>query len=84
MLHYCQHCEYKSNHKWLVRRHMNAKHKQHQIQSQSRAPTSMSVGPNTQYGYDGSTSHQHVSNPHPYVHPYLNNANQQRNTYPQQ
>ena len=83
MLHYCRHCEYKSNHKWLVRRHMNAKHKQHQTQSQSRAPTSMSVGPNTQYGYDGSTSHQHVSNPHPYVHPYLSHANQQVNTYPQ-
>ena len=85
MLHYCQHCEYKSNHKWLVRRHMNAKHKQHQTQSQSRAPTSMSVVPNTQYAYGGSTSHQHqhVSNPHPYVHPYLSHANQQVSTYPQ-
>ena len=24
-----------------------------------------------------------ASNPHPYVHPYLNNNNQQPNTYPQ-
>ena len=75
MLHYCRHCEYKSNHK----------HKQHQNQSQSRAHTSMSVVPNTQYAYGGSTSHQHqhVSNPHPYVHPYLSHANQQVSTYPQ-
>ena len=29
--------------------------------------------PTTQYGHHGSTSHQHVSNPHPYAHPYINN-----------
>ena len=27
-------------------------------------------------------THKYASNPHPYVHPYLNHANQQPNTYP--
>ena len=61
-----------------------------------RAPTTISVGPNRptapaqrmgiQYGnsVQAATYHQHAYNPHPYVHPYLNNANQHPNTYPQQ
>ena len=55
MFHYCAHCEYKSHHKWVLRRHMNAKHKNknhfEMIQAQnqyhgpySRAPTTISVG----------------------------------------
>ena len=28
-------------------------------------------------------THKYPSNPHPYVHPYLNHANQQPNPYPQ-
>jgi hypothetical protein len=53
MFHYCAHCEYKSHHKWVLRRHINAKHKNHfemsQAQNQyygpySRAPTTISVG----------------------------------------
>ena len=27
MIHYCDQCEYKSVHKWSVRRHMQTKHK---------------------------------------------------------
>ena len=27
MIHYCAHCEYKSPHKWVIRRHVNTKHK---------------------------------------------------------
>ena len=52
MFHYCAHCEYKSQHKWVLRRHINAKHKNHSEMSQaqnqyygpySRAPTTISV-----------------------------------------
>ena len=64
----------------------------------SRAPTAISVGPNgpraptivsvpqqrmgVQYG--SGVQPPTTSNPHPYVNPYLNNNNQQPNTYPQQ
>ena len=105
MFHYCAHCEYKSHHKWVLRRHMNAKHKnennfemsrgQNQYHGPySRAPTTISVGPNgpraptivsvplqimgVQYGSGAQPAT--TSNPHPYVHPYLNNNNQQANT----
>jgi hypothetical protein len=27
MVHYCAHCDYKSNHKWCVKRHQSRKHK---------------------------------------------------------
>ena len=26
MIHYCGHCDFKSNHKWVVRRHADTKH----------------------------------------------------------
>ena len=35
------------------------------------------------HDFQEPNSHQHVSNSHPYVHPYINNTNQQVNTYPQ-
>ena len=53
-----------------------------------RAPTKISVGPNLQrapttvsipplYGnaVQAAATHQHTSNPHPHVHPYLNHTN---------
>jgi hypothetical protein len=120
MFHYCAHCDYKSHHKWVLRRHINSKHKNHsemtQAQNQyhspySRAPTTISVGqdggraPTTYYApgpevgrapstvsvppqrmgvQDGSGVQPATAyNPHPYVHPYLNNNNQQAYTYPQ-
>ena len=27
MMHYCSYCDYKSNHKWVVTRHLNAIHR---------------------------------------------------------
>ena len=35
MLHYCEQCDYKSAHKWSVRRHMQTKHKHGNDQSAS-------------------------------------------------
>ena len=32
MIHYCAHCEFKSNHKWVVRRHLEKKHPSQVVQ----------------------------------------------------
>ena len=32
MIHYCAHCEFKSNYKWVVRRHMEKKHANQVVQ----------------------------------------------------
>jgi hypothetical protein len=97
MLHQCSYCTYHTTVKYNLRRHIKNKHENKPNrapttlsvgQDGGRAPTTVSVPPQrmgVQYGngFQAATSHQHASNPHPYVHPYLNNANQQHNTYPQ-
>ena len=38
MIHYCEHCDFKSNHRWVVRRHADAKHSdaQHKFYSNNK------------------------------------------------
>ena len=92
----CSYCHLTSKKKWKIQVHETRKHKSDSrapnVMSVGpngpRAPTTVSVPPQqmgVQYGsgVQAATSHQHAYNPHPYVHPYLNNANQQPNTYPQ-
>ena len=88
MIHQCQYCNYQSHYKWVVRRH-EEKHRAIQTGSGPyQATTKMSVGPNQQrapttvsipplYGnaVQAAATHQHTSNPHPHVHPYLNHTN---------
>ena len=75
MFHFCAHCEYKSHHKWLVRRHMNTKHKNdnhfeiNPAQNQYhgpyyRAPTTISVGS------DGGLAQTTGTVPHSSQHAY--------------
>ena len=41
-----------------------------------RAPTTVSIPPLYGNGVQAAGTHQHTSNPHPHVHPYLNHTNQ--------
>ena len=69
------------------RKHQNQSTFNGYAQRETRKGVQCGSGSHTsqyRYGVQAATSHQHASNHHPYVHPYLNNANQQPNTYPQQ
>ena len=56
MIHYCDQCDYKSAHKWSVRRHMQAKHKHvarkhgndHSAPSQAGSGAVKSIQPDSQ------------------------------------
>ena len=64
MIHYCEQCDYKSAHKWSVRRHMQAKHKliarknvnDHSAPSQTGSGT---VAPMEQTGPSHSPNEKH-------------------------
>ena len=55
MIHNCSYCNYESHHKWVVRRHMEIKHQNQNIQNnQLQQP----LGPQLKTSYMQSNSHQ--------------------------
>ena len=72
----CNYCPLTSKKKWNIQVHEARKHTAHSSASKRR-------GVMYGTGVQAATYNQHVSNPHPYVHPYLNNANQQPDARPQ-
>ncbi len=81
-MHQCNHCDYKSERIWCINRHTKAKHGAIQTGSGpyqpptkisvdpnlQRAPTTVSIPPLYGNGVQAAATHQHTSNPHPYVH----------------
>ena len=57
MLHYCEYCEYKSNHKWVVTRHTQSKHEIGSIVQQNviHPPSNIQNQHNSQYGTGENT-----------------------------
>ena len=58
MLHYCEYCEYKSTHKWVVTRHTQSKHEIGSIVQQNviHPPSNIQNQHNSQYG-PGENTH---------------------------
>ena len=56
MIHHCSYCNYKSNHKWVVTRHVNNVHK-----NEGRAPTS-TIQPNVGNYLAKEMNYKHESN----------------------
>ena len=87
--HTCGKCNFSTSRKFNLVRHFERKHQTQSTfnghEKQGKRVQNGRGSHTSQYGcgVQAETSHQHVSNPHPYVHPYLNHANQQPNTYPQ-
>ena len=86
-VHSCNYCSYQSDRLYNLKVHHKNKHGNQPYQATtklsvghngSQAPTIVSIPP--LYSVQSAATHQHVSNPHPYVHPYLQ---QQPNPYPQ-
>ena len=59
MIHYCEHCDFKSNHRWVVRRHADTKHShaQHKSYSNNKIPVIVNQSLPTQVGYVALTSY---------------------------
>ena len=57
MLHYCEYCEYKSKHKWVVTRHTQSKHEIGSIVQQNviHPPSNIQNQHNSQYGTGENT-----------------------------
>ena len=75
MIHHCSYCNYKSNHKWVVTRHVNNVHK-----NEGRAPTS-TLQPKVGNYSEKEMNYQHESNNQvPYIqYSSKTNTNQQYN-----
>ena len=75
MIHHCSYCNYKSNHKWVVTRHVNNVHK-----NEGRAPTSI-LQPKVGNYSAKEMNYQHESNNQvPYIqYSSKTNTNQQYN-----
>ena len=69
MIHHCSYCNYKSNHKWVVTRHVNNVHK-----NEGRAPTSILQPKVVNYSAKGMNYQQESNNQDPYIQ-YSNKAN---------
>ena len=67
MIHYCGHCDFKSNHKWVVRRHTDTKHGESLISNDNSVPNTVSgnnqsnVAPTTQYGMEPTSHYESIS-----------------------
>ena len=69
----CPHCTYKSNHKWVVTRHMDSKHKVQQPQVEGYDPQyrrHIESPPNFQQSVNLPYPAQHPYNPQPVGHLY--------------
>ena len=89
-MHNCNYCSYQSDRLYNLKVHQRNKHGNQPYRAPtkmsvgpygSRAPTTVSIPPLYSNGVQAEATHQHVSNPHPYVHPYI--QQQQSNSYPQ-
>ena len=68
----CPHCSYESNHKWVVTRHMNSKHKVQQPQVEGYYPHHQGYVESPQYQQSVNLPYptQHLYNPQPVGHLY--------------
>ena len=83
-VHSCNYCSYQSDRLYNLKVHHKNKHGNQPYRATtkmsvgSKAPTTVSIPP--LYGVQEAATHQHVSSPHPYAHPYIQH---QPNPYPQ-
>ena len=84
-VHSCNYCSYQSDRLYNLKVHHKNKHGNQPYQATtkmsvgpngSKAPTTVLIPPLYGNGVQAAATHQHTSNPHPHVHPYLNHTNQ--------